>query len=99
MYLLTQLCIYLICTSAGTLLESNDLYVNYSTLMIMITMIYHILFSILVKENLSKFRRLSPESARQMIYFCQYSRERGTFCLCDTCSGFTKSKRPPIKHI
>lgn len=93
MYLLTRLCIYLICTSAGTLFlfELNNLYVNNSTLMIMIIMIYHILFSILVKEALSKFRRLSPESAWQMICFSQHSSERGTFCLCDTHLRFTKS--------
>lgn len=53
MCLLTLLCISWICTSAGIwlLFESNDLYVNYSTLMIMIIMIYHILFSILIKDT------------------------------------------------
>ena len=95
MYLLTQLCVYLICTSAGTLLlfELDNLYVNNSTLMIMILMIYHTLFSIPVRETLSKFRRSSPESAWQMICFYQYSSERGTFCLCDTHLRFTKSQK------
>lgn len=40
--------------------------------MITIIMIYHVLFSILIKETLSKFRRLSPESALQVICFCQH---------------------------
>lgn len=96
MYLLTQLCVTLICTSARIwLFESNDLCVNYSALMITIIMIYHVLFSILIKETLSKFRRLSPESALQMIYFCQHPSERETFCLCDMHWRFTKSKRCP----
>lgn len=66
--------------------------------MFMIIMIYHIFFSISIKETLLKFRRLSPGSALQVIYFCQYSSERGTFCFCDTRWRFTKSERPPVKH-
>lgn len=62
--------------------------------MITIIMIYYVLFSILIKETLSKCRRVSPDSALQVFYFCQYSSERETSYLCDMPQRFTKSKRP-----
>lgn len=61
-----------------------------TTLMMTMIMIYYVLFSILIKETLSKFRRLSPDSALQVLYFCQYSSQREIFCLCDMSWRFTK---------
>lgn len=98
MYLLTQLCVYLICTSAGTLLlfELNNLYVNNSTLMIMIIMIYHILFSIPVKQNsgdyhlslLGKwFVSINIPVRGEHFAYVTHTRE------------LQRAKRPPIKHI
>lgn len=59
-------------------------------------MIHHIVFSILIKETLSKLRRSSAGTALQMIYFCQYSSEKWIFCLWDAQQGLHQG-RVPVK--